>query len=102
MYFYIVDYANKPIALKYVDKLQKDNSWLMPDHIHGYKNLHFTQKINDPRLYYSILRGTYKRDVFFLFCILNNNKFRLIDVKLQFFSFYAVYNQNHGNYQLLN
>ncbi|XP_011266256.1 CAPA peptides isoform X2 [Camponotus floridanus] len=52
------DYASKPIALKYADKLQKDNSWLMPDHIHGYKDFHFAQKINDPRLYYSILRDS--------------------------------------------
>ncbi|XP_072749725.1 CAPA peptides isoform X2 [Anoplolepis gracilipes] len=52
------DYANKPMALKYADKLQKDGSWLMPDHIHGYKDLHFAQKINDPRLYYSILRDS--------------------------------------------
>ncbi|GAB1862939.1 CAPA peptides [Camponotus japonicus] len=52
------DYASKPIAFKYADKLQKDNSWLMPDHIHGYKDLHFAQKINDPRLYYSILRDS--------------------------------------------
>ncbi|XP_029673876.1 CAPA peptides isoform X1 [Formica exsecta] len=52
------DYASKPIALKYADKLQKDASWLMPDHIHGYKDLHFAQKINDPRLYYSILRDS--------------------------------------------
>ncbi|XP_072749728.1 CAPA peptides isoform X5 [Anoplolepis gracilipes] len=53
-----IDYANKPMALKYADKLQKDGSWLMPDHIHGYKDLHFAQKINDPRLYYSILRDS--------------------------------------------
>ncbi|CAL1674096.1 unnamed protein product [Lasius platythorax] len=52
------DYVSKPIALKYADKLQKDGSWLIPDHIHGYKDLHFAQKINDPRLYYSILRDS--------------------------------------------
>ncbi|XP_029176476.1 CAPA peptides-like isoform X2 [Nylanderia fulva] len=52
------EYANKPIALKYADKLQKDGSWLLPDHIYGYKDLHFAQKMNDPRLYYSILRDS--------------------------------------------
>lgn len=62
-----LDYASKPIALKYADKLQKDNTWLIPDHIHGYKDLHFAQKINDPRLYYSILRGMHKKNIFFYF-----------------------------------
>lgn len=52
------DYANKPIAFKYADKLQKDGSWLMPDHIYGFKDLHFAQKINDPRPYYSLLRDS--------------------------------------------
>lgn len=76
VYFCIVDYASKPIALKYADKLQKDGSWLMPDHIHGYKDLHFAQKINDPRLYYSILRGMYKKNIFFFLCIISINEFK--------------------------
>ncbi|XP_018395195.1 PREDICTED: CAPA peptides-like isoform X1 [Cyphomyrmex costatus] len=50
------DYADK--SFKHADKIQKDGAWLMPDHVHGYKDLRFAQKIDDPRLYYSILRGS--------------------------------------------
>lgn len=67
--FFIIDYANKPIAFKYADKLQKDGSWLMPDHIYGFKDLHFAQKINDPRPYYSLLRGMYKKIFLFYFAL---------------------------------
>lgn len=56
----LVDYADRPI-LKHADKVQKDGPWLMPDHVHGYKDLRFAQKIDDPRSYYSILRGMNKR-----------------------------------------
>ncbi|XP_018047685.1 PREDICTED: CAPA peptides-like isoform X2 [Atta colombica] len=51
------DYADRPIAFKHADKIQKDDAWLMPDHVHGYKDLRFVQKIDNPR-YYSILRGS--------------------------------------------
>ncbi|XP_011632029.1 CAPA peptides-like isoform X2 [Pogonomyrmex barbatus] len=50
--------ADRPIAFKYADKIQKDNSWLMPDHVHGYKDLRLPQKIDSRRSYYSILRGS--------------------------------------------
>ncbi|NP_001291509.1 uncharacterized LOC105197824 precursor [Solenopsis invicta] len=52
------DYADKPIAFKHADKIQKDDSWLMPDHVRGYKDPRFAQKIDDLRSYYSILRGS--------------------------------------------
>ncbi|XP_071647611.1 CAPA peptides isoform X1 [Temnothorax longispinosus] len=52
------DYAERPMAFKHADKIQKDASWLMPDHVHGYKDLRFAQKIDEPRSYYSILRGS--------------------------------------------
>lgn len=54
---FCVDYADRPIAFKHADKIQKDGAWLMSDHVHGYKDLRFAQKIDDPRSYYSILRG---------------------------------------------
>lgn len=57
---FYVDYADRPIAFKHADKIQKDDAWLMPDHVHGYKDLRFVQKIDNPR-YYSILRGMNKR-----------------------------------------
>jgi len=60
-----VDYADRPIAFKHADKIQKDGSWLTPDHVHGYKDLRFAQKIDDPRSHYSILRGMNKRILFF-------------------------------------
>ncbi|XP_067206447.1 CAPA peptides-like isoform X2 [Linepithema humile] len=50
------EYANKPF--KYADKMQKDGSWLMPYHVHGYKDLPVAQKIDDLRSYYSGLRGS--------------------------------------------
>ncbi|KAL0128235.1 hypothetical protein PUN28_003470 [Cardiocondyla obscurior] len=51
------DYANRPIGFKHADKIQKDGSWL-PDHGRGHKDLRFAQKIDDPRSYYSLLRGS--------------------------------------------
>jgi len=62
-----VDYADRPIAFKHADKIQKDGSWLTPDHVHGYKDLRFAQKIDDPRSHYSILRGMNKRILFLSF-----------------------------------
>ncbi|XP_011333467.1 CAPA peptides isoform X2 [Ooceraea biroi] len=52
------EYANRPIAFKHTDKMQKDGSWLVPDHVHGYKDHHFAQKIDYPRSYYSALRDS--------------------------------------------
>jgi len=60
--FFYVEYANRPIALKHTDKMQRDASWLVPDRIHGYKDSRFAQKI-DPRSYYSALRGIKKSKV---------------------------------------
>jgi hypothetical protein len=62
--FFYVEYANRPIALKHIDKMQRDASWLVADRIHGYKDPRFAQKI-DPRSYYSAFRGI-KRPCFSL------------------------------------
>ncbi|XP_011687162.1 PREDICTED: uncharacterized protein LOC105449584 isoform X2 [Wasmannia auropunctata] len=51
------DYADRPIAFKHADKIQKDGSWLIPDRVHGFKDLRL-QKGDDARSYYSILRGS--------------------------------------------
>lgn len=56
------EYANKPV--KYADKMQKDGSWLMPHHVHGYKDLPVAQKVDDLRSYYSGLRGMDKKNLF--------------------------------------
>ncbi|XP_011687163.1 PREDICTED: uncharacterized protein LOC105449584 isoform X3 [Wasmannia auropunctata] len=53
------DYADRPIAFKHADKIQKDGSWLIPDRVHGFKDLRL-QKGDDARSYYSILRGMSK------------------------------------------
>lgn len=57
-----VDYADRS-AFKHADKIQKDGFWIMPDH--GYKDLRFAQKIDDPRSYYPALRGMNKKILFF-------------------------------------
>lgn len=48
------------MALKRADKGPKNGIWLMTDHVHGYKDPRSAQKMDDPRLYYSVLRGTEK------------------------------------------
>ncbi|XP_011147451.1 CAPA peptides-like isoform X2 [Harpegnathos saltator] len=52
------EYASKLLALKRADKTPKNGIWLMTDHVYGYKDPRSAQKIDDPRLYYSVLRDS--------------------------------------------
>ncbi|XP_032679170.1 CAPA peptides-like isoform X2 [Odontomachus brunneus] len=52
------EYANKLMALRRADKTPRNSIWLITDHMHGHKDPRSAQKIDDSRLYYSILRDS--------------------------------------------
>ncbi|XP_014488745.1 PREDICTED: CAPA peptides-like isoform X2 [Dinoponera quadriceps] len=52
------EYANKLMAMKRADKAPKNGIWLMANHVHGYKEPRSAPKIDDLRLYYSVLRDS--------------------------------------------